>query len=470
MKKVCLACWLLMVSIADSTAQSVIDKLNTSISALEKDAQLQHGIVGFYVADAKTGKKVFERNSQIGLAPASTQKIIISVTAFELLGKNFRYKTRLGYSGKIEAGQLNGDFFIMGNGDPTLGSWRFETTQDEKTLKRFAEILQQNKINRIRGNIYIDESGFSIQSVPDGWIWQDIGNYYGAGSWGFNWKENQYDLILRPGSQVGDTTKIVNTRDELSNFSLINTITTGKKGSGDNGYIYLAPYSVSGITMGTIPIGKDFTISGSTPNPPLQFASQLQNIFNTQNIVIDKGFKFNISKYSVNAGWPSPETMIDSILSPPLDSINYWFLKKSINLYGEALIKTFAKEKFGFGSLDEGIAIVKNFWQQQGLEASAINIIDGSGLSPQNRVTPFALVKILQHARSRPWFQSFYDALPVYNGMKIKSGSIGGARSFAGYHTSTGGKEYVFAIIVNNYDGSSAEMVKKIFKVLDELK
>ena len=46
--------------------------------------------------------------------------------------------------------------------------------------------------------------------------------------------------------------------------------------------------------------------------------------------------------------------------SPSLDSIIYWFNKKSINLYGEALIKTFAYEKKGFGSTDSGVVIVKN--------------------------------------------------------------------------------------------------------------
>src|SRR5690606_19879291 len=100
----------------------------------------------------------------------------------------------------------------------------------------------------------------------------------------------------------------------------------------------------------------------------------------------------------------------------------------------------------------------------------ALQMIDGSGLSPQNRVTTFAEVKALQYARSRPWFQAFYQSLPEYNGMKMKSGSIGGARAYAGYHKSKDGKQYVFSIIVNNYDGSAAAVVRKMYKVLDILK
>ncbi len=92
-------------------------------------------------------------------------------------------------------------------------------------------------------------------------------------------------------------------------------------------------------------------------------------------------------------------------------------------------------------------------------------MIDGSGLSPGNRITPAALVKVMQYARSKPWFSSFYNALRVINGIKMKSGSIGGARSFTGYVGN-----YTFAIVINNYNGSPGEMVRKMYSLLDILK
>ncbi len=145
-------------------------------------------------------------------------------------------------------------------------------------------------------------------------------------------------------------------------------------------------------------------------------------------------------------------------------------MKKSINLYGEAFAKTIAAEKNGLGSTHEGIKLIKQFWKEQGIETSALHMLDGSGLSPQNRVTTDALVTVLQYAKGRPWFNYYYDALPLYNQMKLKSGTIGGAKSFAGYHTAKDGTGYTVAIIVNNYEGSAGEIVKKMFKVLDELK
>ena len=77
-------------------AQSVKEKLGQAYQQFESDSQLRHAISSLYVINAKTGEVVFDKNSQVGLAPASTQKIITAATAFELLGKDFRYKTEFG--------------------------------------------------------------------------------------------------------------------------------------------------------------------------------------------------------------------------------------------------------------------------------------------------------------------------------------------------------------------------------------
>ncbi len=472
MKKVCLVCWLLMMVHHAILAQSVTEKLKLAVSRLEKDAQLRHGMIGFCVADANTGKLIFERNGQVGLSPASTQKIITSVTSFELLGSNYRFKTHLGYDTEINDGKLAGDLYIQGNGDPTLGSWRWNSTTEEAVLNRLVQILEQKRIKQIDGDIIVDDFSYTFQPIPDGWIWQDIGNYYGAGCWSLNWRENQYDLVLQSHKTVGEPTTIVKILPELPDFKLFNLIDAAKKNSGDNGYIYASPFSQFGFTTGTIPVDeKSFTISGSMPRPALQFSRALEQKLKAKGISVSG--KIKLSSDDIVAGQPLRRAALklDSISSPGLDSINYWFMRKSINLYGEALAKalSFPKERF-HATTEKGIDMIKDFWSGRGIEKSALNIIDGSGLSPQNRVTTHALVQVLHYAKTRPWYKSFYLSLPEYNGMKIKSGSIGGARSFAGYHVSSAGKEYVFAIIVNNYDGSSGEMVKKMYKVLDVLK
>ena len=156
--------------------------------------------------------------------------------------------------------------------------------------------------------------------------------------------------------------------------------------------------------------------------------------------------------------------------SPVLDSINYWFMRKSVNLYGETLVKTLAFEKNRKGATEDGLEIMKDFWKTKGIDPASLRMIDGSGLSPQNRVTANSLVKVLQYARSRSWFTQYMAAFPEYNKMKLKSGTIGGSKGFAGYHTSKEGITYTVAFIVNNYNGSANEIVRKMFLVLDELK
>ncbi|MEP6926922.1 MAG: D-alanyl-D-alanine carboxypeptidase, partial [Ginsengibacter sp.] len=106
----------------------------------------------------------------------------------------------------------------------------------------------------------------------------------------------------------------------------------------------------------------------------------------------------------------------------------------------------------------------------KGIDPAAMNIIDGSGLSPGNRVTTATLVRVMEYAKKQNWFSSFYNALPEINGIKMKSGSIGGVVSYTGFIKSKKGDDYTFAFIVNNFDGSANEVRKKMWSLLDLLK
>ena len=453
----------------DFFGQTVTQKLQKAFTAFEKDSQLKHAIGSLYVIDANTGQVVFDKNSQIGLAPASTQKIITSVTAFELLGKNYRYKTGLGYDGSINNGLLKGNLYFFGSGDPTLGSWRWNSTKEKVVIESFLKALDSEGIRKMDGRVYSDISKWENRSINDGWIWQDIGNYYGAGVSALMWRENQFDIHLRSGQKIGDPVEILHTVPHtvyLNNY--ISLLTSAAKGTGDNAYANHSPR----LLRGTIPIEeKDFVISAAFENGHVQFA------WSFADTLIKKNFGKDIYPSIIDetvierkANFLKSGKILYSELSPSLDSIIYWFNKKSINLYGEALIKTFAYEKNGFGSTDSGVVIVKKFWKEKGMDESEINIVDGSGLSPLNRVTTHAQVLILQYARTKDWFPYFFTSLPEYNGMKIKSGTIRGVKAFCGYHKAKNGKEYIFSFLVNNYNGSSSSLVNKMYKVLDILK
>jgi D-alanyl-D-alanine carboxypeptidase/D-alanyl-D-alanine-endopeptidase (penicillin-binding protein 4) len=458
MKKVLLlaaGCWIL---VAGASAQQLSQRLQRAFGQFEADSQLRHAISSLYVINAKTGEVVFDRNSQVGLAGASTQKIVTAATAFELLGKDYKYKT-------VFAGD-NKRIIVGGSYDPTFGSWRYGTVIDSAVFKTILKELKARNIHDIEQiGVYNNDMGLP----PSGWINEDIGNYYGTAPHKFNWKENQYDLNFIPGKKAGDLA-ILDTSGYSYWWDIVNGCKTGPVGSGDNAYIYFVPGTTYRVVEGTVPAGvKKFSISGADPLPDKTFGLALQKYLSKNNLFTGRPDVY--IQFSPSLLEPILKTQyLFSYYSPSLDSLIYWFLKKSINLYGEALIKTFAYEKQGFGSTDSGVAIVRKFWKEKGLDENELNIYDGSGLSPLNRLTTHAQVEVLKYAKTKDWFPYFYDALPEYNGMKLKSGTISDVKGFCGYHTAKDGTEYIVSFLVNNYNGRTSGVVNKMYKVLDELK
>src|SRR5215831_7455568 len=144
-----------------SSAQTVEQRLNKSVQALLKDPQIKHAMMSLYVVETQTGKVIYHLNEQTGLAPASTQKLFTGVAAFELLGKDYKYKTEIGYDGEIKNNVLNGNFYLKGYGDPTFGSFRFSSTKANEIKKKIADAINEAGIKSVTGNIILDNSSFS---------------------------------------------------------------------------------------------------------------------------------------------------------------------------------------------------------------------------------------------------------------------------------------------------------------------
>lgn len=444
--------------------QDITTKLSAAMDKLVSDSQMKYGIISLYVVNSKTGEMVYDKNGNVGLAGASTQKVITSSTAFELLGHDYAYKTSLAYDGSIKNKILDGNIIISGSGDPSLGSWRYSTTKEDKILNDFKSAILKEGIHKVKGTIYASDTLWRSEIIPPGWIWEDLGSYYGAGAGSLNWRENQYDLIMRSGNVIGDTVQFVGTSPQrIEGLQFKMYATAAEKGTGDRSYIYIPSKDGFYHVRGSIPINENhFVISGALIHPDHQLSSTLlQSLPET----------FNISgQNKIQHKENTIHKVFYTHISPPLDSLIYWFLKKSINLYGEALVKTIAFEKTHVASTDSGANIIKKFWQTRGIDPLSINIKDGSGLSPGNRITTNALVSILQYGLKQTWFESFLNALPEINGLKMKSGTIADVLAYAGFAKSTEGKKYTFAMIINNYNGSPAMMRQKMWRVLDNLK
>lgn len=452
-------------------AQQFQQKLEQSFATFSKHPSLTNGMYSFHVINTQTGETLFEKNSSTGLPTASTLKVITSITALDLLGADFTYKTKLYYTGIIDSiGTLHGDVVIQGEGDPTLGSDRYEQTKSEAILAKWKNAIIGAGIKSIEGRIIADDRLYNGNDVPGGWSWTDIGNYYGAGISSLNWKENKAGINFQTG-QIQSVAAIANTTTDLSYLNIVNHVKIGSKGSGDNVYGYSAPYSGKIIMKGTY--GQDLkkTIEISIPDPAYYLAYHLNKTLESDSILVLQGITTGQSIVEENLIFPTKNTELDIHTSPKLDEIVYWFNQRSINLYGEALLRSIAYISGGKTSTYDGAKYLQKYWQQKlNISASELDVVDGSGLSPQNNITTKAMNQIMQYAIKRPWFGEFNKSLPTYNQMTMKSGTINGTLGYTGYHTAKDGKKYTFSLLVYNYSSGSSDMRQRMFTLLNSLK
>lgn len=445
---------LALASAFPSSAQDISAKLREQWQTFQSDSSLRAATTAIYIEDLSTGQPVFASNENQGMAPASTQKLFTSIAALHYLGPHFRYNTQA----LLRTAGTRSQLVIRPSWDPSLGTERFTNGAHMQVINDIVQALVKLKIKTLDG-ITVESS--AIDMMPGGWTWADIGQYYGAAAWPLNWHENQYDMVLNAPAGVGKPVVIAETQPALHHLPVENDLLTGPKGSGDQSYIYYQPGTEGVSIQGTIPeSSKNYRVSGSIPNPHREFQETLKDALQKAGVkvlALDAPARPGTDREI--AGWRSNE----------LSELNQPFLKRSINLYGEALLRTIGAAS-GNTTRQSAIDQLKRFYDSIGIDPVYLGIRDGSGLSPENRVTAKAEVQALKYARTQSWYNDFYISLPEYNGMHMKSGTISQAKGFAGYHRAANGKEYVFSILVNNYQGAMTPMVQKMYKVLDLLK
>jgi D-alanyl-D-alanine carboxypeptidase/D-alanyl-D-alanine-endopeptidase (penicillin-binding protein 4) len=452
-----------------TSAQSLQQKLQAAVNRLQADSQCRYASISLTVLDVNTGQEVFSANPSMGLAPASTLKTITTITAFNVLGADFKYQTTFGYSGSITDGTLNGDIIIRGSGDPTLGSWRYESSKEERILSLMVDAIRKAGIKKINGRIIGDDSIFGSQSIPDGWIYQDMGNYYGAGTSGLCWRENLYDVKLHTG-EVGTPITVSRTVPTMPYLTFKSELLNAPAHTGDQSYAYL-PLNGNLVYLRGI-YAEDQTkksIALALPDPSYDAAFRLVDTLKRLGISISGAAESTSTLTAKGESTPIASQNILTISSPELSKIIYWTNQKSINLYAEQLLKTIAWKAGKQPSTANGVRVLQDFWKQRGIDPNSLNVFDGSGLSPADRVTTRTMATVLLSAINAPWYHDFYESLPIYNDIHMKSGSINNVLNYAGYQTHDG-KQLCFSIMVNNYNGSGKEIKSKIFRVLDELK
>jgi D-alanyl-D-alanine carboxypeptidase/D-alanyl-D-alanine-endopeptidase (penicillin-binding protein 4) len=255
-------------------------------------------------------------------------------------------------------------------------------------------------------------------------------------------------------------------------------------GRTDSGYVFAAPYGTSGWIEGSVPSGDDdFVLKASIGDPPLLLAKILNARLNLAGITVRGGSSTRRLEGVTKTIEP---VVILLTTSPPLSEIIKVLNHESVNLFAEHLVKEMGKVFENKGSTNSGIKTINRFLADSaGIGSGGIILADGSGLSPSDAIDSRDLAKLLLYMKNHgKSFELFYSSLPeagkggtlksrftdpvFSSALRAKSGSMTRVRSYAGYLTCRSGKQVVFSIIVNNYDGTSAKIVNAIENILKE--
>lgn len=433
------------------------------------------------VVDIKSGEIIAGFRENKVLVPASSLKLFTSFCGLVYLGPDFRFRTTLEYDGKLKAdGTLEGNVYIKGGGDPTLGSTRSDNvlSMDQLMVDMYHAILQKG-INCVKGNIVSDESVFDSYPVSPSWQWNDLGNYYASGAWGLNINENQYYVHFGDRQFIGSQARIKNVYPVIRGLKLSNEVTIDSSHTGDQAYIFGGPYNFEKRIVGTIPRGTGlFTIKGSIPDPPKFAAEQLATILTNSNIQSD-----NSSTQFRKEG--EKRVVIKEYQSPGLKEIVALTNIESLNLHSECILKMIGLHERGQGSGQNGIAAIKTKLRSYGIDPKVLKLEDGSGLSARNQISSAAMALFLSEVTQEIDLEILLETLPRggYNGtvgnmfqnseakgkVWLKSGSMTGIQSYSGYLQTKSGKWLSFSVIINGFSAKGSVVRRKLNDLIQEI-
>jgi D-alanyl-D-alanine carboxypeptidase/D-alanyl-D-alanine-endopeptidase (penicillin-binding protein 4) len=471
---------LFATAFSQNSIQSV---LNTVVSTPE----FTNAGVSFLAIDVATGDKIASHNPQLALPTASTAKLFSTAAALEILGPDYKPQTRIYTDGTIdENGSLNGNVWIRGGGDVTLGSKFFnEPGKERDFLTAWVDSLKKAGIKTIKGAVYADGSEFGYSGIPDGWSWNDMGNYYGAGPAGICVFDNMIKFRFKSGSYVGAKTELVYSSPNVPGLVLHNYVTSGKV-LGDNAYIFGGPYSMDRFANGVLPLNKTaFEVKGSMPDPEFQLAYELCQTLNSAGISVENGPKsVRMLDLQKKDRFSSGFTLLFTHQGQTIKDIATVTNMKSINLFAEGLVCLIGYKLTGNGSTEEGIKQIEKYWAAR-FSTSGLFLKDGSGLSRSNGISAGHFCELLKAMALSKNSQVFFSTLPVagrsgtltslckdqpgQGRVVAKSGTMARIKSYSGYVNSKSGKKIAFAFVITNFNGSSSAATDKIEKVLNSL-
>lgn len=446
--------------------------MTTTELALQKllaEGGVQNGSVAFMAYNLDNGQVIADHNAQKSMVPASIQKLFTTAMALDKLGKDFTFQTKINTDGTLADGAIKGNLYIMASGDPTMQS-RYHEMQPS-TLDRIKTALAPYQT--LDGSLIIDLSKYNQHITPRGWIWEDIGNYFGATPTALMWKDNLLEVNLRSG-QAGTRAMLAQQPDEDLEIE-IQVMSSNEP--GDNAWFFGAPMSKTIYAKGTIPAHQQkFTVKAAHPRPVEQFA---------QDVSKAAGYTSAKVQYDYNYIPHSAHQTIATLISPSLETIVKITNKRSINHYAEALVIELDSAK-RYKSIEGGVAAMERQLKAQKVNLKGARLMDGSGLSPTNRITCQSMIDVLSlmyRSKNKDAFMislpvagesgtlsNSFNIAPLAGNLKAKTGTMTGVKNYAGYLKNKNGETVAFCLMLNDYDENrKAEVNRRVEELLSAL-
>ncbi|OGT05960.1 MAG: D-alanyl-D-alanine carboxypeptidase/D-alanyl-D-alanine-endopeptidase [Gammaproteobacteria bacterium GWE2_37_16] len=440
--------------------------LNTAIARIiaKYDPNID---IGIQIQSPADGRIIYQQNAYRLFKPASSLKIFTAAAALKHLGANYRFTTQiLAKTNVVQNGVLVSDVYFYFDGDPVLR---------REHLNNLMATLQKMGISKIQGNIYIDDSVFDQLSYGPGWMWDEKNFCYAAPTNAIMLDKNCFPFKLNAKQE--NRPAQVSAVSGIESMSVTSSLITKRIAAddcpldlrvGDDNHYYL-----SGCVW---PNPETITLMVAVKNIRLYTTRVLTNILREHDIELTGNIKIAHSPITdgSNAVAGRNYFVLASYSSPPLSELVKIMLKKSDNLIADALFKKLGNSYFHKTAtwLNGAQALLSVLRQNGKMDFSDIRIVDGSGLSHYNLMTPAKMTELLNYVYKDATIRDpFWAALPnagvdgslayrmsssdLRGKVHAKTGTMSGISSLAGYVTTTNGKLLTFAIIINDFIGKA---------------
>lgn len=419
---------------------------------MKTDSLMINASVSITAVDAD-GNTIASWNSDTPLLTASTMKTITTGVALEVLGRDYKFATKIAYDGEItKKGVLNGNLYIVGGGDPTLGSRDTIAFATDSIFGVWANAVKGAGIKKINGKIIGDDRFLVDETIPGTWQWGDVGYDYGSGASGLAFAENLSYFEFKAGNEVGAPVSITPLEPYTPNMVYINEVTTGEKGTGDDTRYRVSDLSPVGKFIGEYGVDRRTdTIAMSNKFGPITcayaFGTYLQSLgINNKGITDIKTLQKSAPQEIKDQ---ESLNYLCETYSPELIQIVNVTNRISNNFFAETILKTTGKALCGKSDYYNATKAVKEFIASRGVSVWGFTQDDGSGLSRENYVSSKFFCNYYTMMSKSATFAQFFESLPgpgrpgtlrtvlrdddpeLKATIRAKSGSLSGTRCYA---------------------------------------